>query len=835
MVIRLFFFIFLCGCGQPLFAMARIDSMLQRLTLAEKVDLLFVDRSDSLPGDTLMLFHQYPFLHGKEMDIDTVGWPMPNAYTLSALTDSNLIHQFYKGYYAAHISNGLCGVLVPDRLPNVGVVYTGRSKALDDLPRIIDFPCELLDKQLFRYLRNEGEEDIDYAQIGMPLLGALHRPLDAAVSFREMMKFNYLFWQDGDETCRKLLLKAFETGFLSGDILDAKLRRLMRYVMGDASSVRDEVRPQRGIREQVFCGAVSAYQRRKVLPLNRVDTLSCTIRVATDSDVRPFIEKLKRYHPQPAQEVSNALRVLVSDSLPLLREALADYEEKGALGDVNVLVYGGILHRSDVDRLLPVFDVLILMPQRMHHSWSMMAQALYGGLPLSGQSALDSWLQQQGFQRVNTAAQRLSYALIPETAFPRDSMAKIDSIVHDAIREKATPGAQLLVVKNGRIVVDKCYGHHTYDKQQEVKRNDLYDVASITKLAVTFPLVMKLYEQGRIDLEATLSEYIPGIDTTDKGDITLRELLVHQSGLISYLPFHINALDRSSLGKRTLYSRHYSRLYNIRVDTRLYQNKNARFRSDVFNKKEQGMYTRQVSKGLFMNESYVDSMYAQIYASKRYDKTYRYSDLGYYLLQKVIERQAGMTIDQLFNQVIASRLGASRMLYRPLERFADTEIIPTENDLAFRRSLLDGYVHDQGAAMLGGVGAHAGLFATAGDLAKLGQLLLNEGTYGGQRFIKPETIGRFTQTVNHGNRRGLGVDKPELEPGENSHVSQRVSAASYGHTGFTGTIFWLDPEHNLMYIFLSNRIHPWAYNKKLIEMNVRTQIQDVIYNSLVPH
>jgi CubicO group peptidase (beta-lactamase class C family) len=390
-----------------------------------------------------------------------------------------------------------------------------------------------------------------------------------------------------------------------------------------------------------------------------------------------------------------------------------------------------------------------------------------------------------------------------------------------------------MVVKGGDVILQKSYGHHTYSRKQRVSNEDIYDVASVTKLAVTFPLVMQLYEEGQLDLDASLREYLPEVDTTDKADITIRELLLHQSGLISYIPFHYKAPDRESLRKRSLYSRHSSWLYNIRVDTRLYQNKNARYRKDVFAKTKSEGFNRQVTAGMFMNDAYVDSMYAHIYNSPlRSYKDYRYSDLGYYLLQRIIEKEENESLDSIYYSRISHLLGADKLLYNPLNTFAPKHIVPTEKDLGFRKRLLDGYVHDQGAAMMGGVAAHAGLFANAGDLAKLGQMLLNEGKYGGIQFVDPRTVGLFTKTENHGNRRGLGVDKPELDPEKDSPVSHKVSQTSYGHTGFTGTVLWIDPEHEIIYIFLSNRIHPHSYNRKLIEMSVRTKIQDVIYNTL---
>lgn len=249
--------------------------------------------------------------------------------------------------------------------------------------------------------------------------------------------------------------------------------------------------------------------------------------------------------------------------------------------------------------------------------------------------------------------------------------------------------------------------------------------------------------------------------------------------------------------------------------------------------REEGFNT-QVADDLWIVDSYRDSIYSAILESPlNTSGEYKYSDLGYYFLIKVVENAYKAPIEDLIQEFLYDPIGAWSMGYRPLQEFDRTDIIPTEQDRYFRYQLVHGYVHDQGAAMLGGVGGHAGVFANANDLAKLMEVYLDYGEYAGQRFFRPTTLKKFTRCpycINE-NRRGIGFDKPQLEGA--GPACDCASPNSFGHTGFTGTIAWVDPDEELIYIFLSNRINPSAENRALISMDVRTNIQEIIYDSLL--
>lgn len=459
------------------------------------------------------------------------------------------------------------------------------------------------------------------------------------------------------------------------------------------------------------------------------------------------------------------------------------------------------------------------------------AQIVFGGVGAQGILAQNINEQFSFGAGAFTQKSRLGFAPAYERAFA-DTLKLIDQLAFKTIRERATPGCCVLVVKDGDVIYNKAFGYHTYDKKQHVATSDLYDLASITKIVASVPSVMKLYDEGKLKTEDKLERLLPRLKDTNKASLRLDDILLHQAGLQSWIPFYIRAIDKSKLNGE-IYGFKYSSQYNLKLDTRLYMNKTARYRDDIFRHTKSDNFDVEVSSGLMMNRAFIDSMGMGIDTSQvQIEPKYIYSDLGYYYIKEIIEKEAGTSLDLFVENTFYKPLGASRMLYKPLTRFNKKEIVPTENDVAFRKELIHGYVHDPGAAMLGGVAGHAGVFASAPDLAKMLQMYLNGGEYGGERYIDSSTVKRFSSVYKEGNRRGLGFDKPVLDPQVSGPSCREASPSSYGHSGFTGTLVWVDPEYDLIYIFLSNRVHPDQYNKKLITDGVRTKIQSAIYRSL---
>jgi len=832
---------FSCLSYYNIYAQIAADSVLNALTIQEKVSMLFVQQSD-VNADSLCLgvkeSSRISLFDARYGFQDSLALPFPNKNTLIANSDKSLSEALALSALFAFKDEGYDGILITENENKLTQLAFNADDICEEASfRVIDFPCNALISKMAEFRASKKQKKHKYGDafsLGkMDLINSIDS-LKVDVSY--LLHEKILFWDSKENGCQAHLLYAIANGIIKESDLDAAIKRLMisKMANSDNKQFSNAGAAELKHRYKAYQNSISIWQKSQLLPIKHLDTLSVKITNYSQSDSQQFNKRVSYYHPKVSFDKGMAnMHMVLFDDKDSLRLNLNKAPLTSSETQVNLLVYIGEMDRDLLSQIGLHFDVLVTMPELIEPSWDMLAQAIYSGFAVNGGSAYSKELLSKSYAKTTVNKARLGFRSELLAGLCVDSITKIDSIIHNAIKEQATPGAQLVVVNKGDIILQKSYGFHTYDKQIKVDDNDLYDVASITKLAVTFPLVMQMFDKGSLDLEATLVDYIPSLDTTDKADISIKQLLLHQAGLSSYIPFHYNFLDKESLRKRPLYSRHYSRLYSIRVDTRLYQNKNARFRKEVFAKSQTSLFNKQVAAGIYMSDAYVDSMYVSIYNSPlRASAEYLYSDLGYYILQKVIEDQEKQTVDSLFYKNLSCYLGADRLVYNPLHRFDSKQIVPTENDLAFRKELLDGFVHDQGAAMLGGVAAHAGLFANAGDLAKLGQMLLSEGQYGGIRLINPKTIGLFTQTANHGNRRGIGVDKPPLEPEENSHVSQRVSPSSYGHTGFTGTMLWIDPDNDLIYIFLSNRIHPRAYNKKLIEMNVRTKIQDVIYNSI---
>jgi len=437
---------------------------------------------------------------------------------------------------------------------------------------------------------------------------------------------------------------------------------------------------------------------------------------------------------------------------------------------------------------------------------SITAQILYGAKKANGKlpvSCGDSWPVNLGFS--TNITDRLQYGYPEDVGLDSRTLARIDREVEAAIRDRAIPGAQVLVARRGVVVYEKAFGHHTYEKNRPVDVFDVYDLASITKIAASVPSLMYLTDLGRFHLDATLGHHLPLVKGTNKESLVIREILSHQSGLVSWIPFYVKTVL------------------------------NGKGLPDVYHNTRSFQYNKQVAQDMFILNSYRDSIIAQINASRvNPAQGYKYSDLGYYYFQQIIEQETRMRLEDFVVQQFYEPIGAHRMRYHPREHFDINAIVPTENDFTFRGQLIHGYVHDQGAAMLGGVAGHAGLFSNANDLAKLMQMYLNGGTYGGKRYIDSLTVNEFSRCQfceETNNRRGAGFDKPQLEG--SGPTCGCLSMNSFGHTGFTGTLAWIDPDEDIVYIFLSNRVHPSAENTKLLTQSTRTKIQEIIYESII--
>lgn len=384
---------------------------------------------------------------------------------------------------------------------------------------------------------------------------------------------------------------------------------------------------------------------------------------------------------------------------------------------------------------------------------------------------------------------------------------KIESIMQKGIDSMAFPGAQVLVAKGGKVIYQKEFGHHTYTKKQRVLASDIYDLASLTKVTTAVPALMRLQDDGLFDVDAKFSTYFPDFKGSDKADLYFRSILAHNARLQPYIVYWAKTKKKNGKYKRRTFKPTYSSKYPIKITDHLYLHKKYKQKIDRFIKSSP------------LNK----------------EPGYTYSGLSFLLYPDLIKAKTGKRFDYYLYDTFYKKIGATKLVFNPLDRIPVTAIIPTELDTFFRKSLVHGSVHDEAAAMLSGISGNAGLFGNTTDLAKLLQLYLNEGTYGGERFIEKSTFQDFTrcQFCDEGNRRGLGFDKPLIEYDEaKSYVAKSASQYSYGHSGFTGTFFWIDPAEDLIFIFLSNRVYPSRNNRKLYTMNIRPAIHQAAYDAI---
>lgn len=387
---------------------------------------------------------------------------------------------------------------------------------------------------------------------------------------------------------------------------------------------------------------------------------------------------------------------------------------------------------------------------------------------------------------------------------------RVDSIITNGIENKAFPGAQILVAKNSKIIFHKAYGFHTYDSIQKVALDDIYDLASVTKITGPLPALMKLVDEGKLNLDTPFSTYWkPWQKIKDKKDLTLREILAHQAGLTPYIVFLNEVLKKNGKLKKRFVSRH-----------------------------AKAGYENQAYDGLFIKNNFRRKMHRMINRSKvSQEKKYKYSGLTFLIFPELIEQLTGQPYENYLENSFYKPLGSNTMAFRPKTKGYPNQTVPTEQDTLFRHTLTRSWVHDENASLLGGVSGNAGLFATATDLAKLMQMYMQYGTYNGKRYIAEATLKEFIkiQYPENENRRGLGFDKPSISNSEldflEAYPAPKVSAESFGHSGFTGTFVWADPKNQLVYIFLSNRVNPTREHRNLYKLKIREAVQQVFYSA----
>ena len=633
------------------------------------------------------------------------------------------------------------------------------------------------------------------------------------------------------------LQKAIESGTISKKRLAHSVKKILnaKYKVGlaqyesintvnlvaDLNRQKDDV-----LYHKLMENAITLVQNKNdILPLKDLELHKIAYVNMGKSDASPFVKTLNKYTKVDTVSAEN-LDQLVSDlnqyntvivglhtsnASPWKAYQFSDKElvwlyEIARTNRVVLTIFAKPYALNDF-KSFTNFESIVMAYQNSPIAQQTAAQIIFGGLAAKGKLPVSiNSVFKAGHGISTQAINRLTYGLPESVGMDSARLHKIDSVAAYAVGEQMTPGIQLLVARKGKVVYEKYFGHHTYDKTTKVKFDDLYDVASLTKILATLPLLIELVDQGVIQLESTLGQLLPDYKGSNKESITIQEMLSHYAQLKPWIPFYVSTLD--SITKKP----------------------NPKFYKSNPTKE----FSIQVNNDTYLRNDFKDSIQSKIIESELLDKKkYRYSDLPFYILKSVIEKQYNQPLDEMIQQHFYNPLGANLSTYNPLEKFNNQQLVPTEIDDYFRYDKVQGYVHDMGAAMQGGVGGHAGLFSNANDIAKLMQLYLQKGAYGGKRYFSSHIFDKFNTChyCDQNNRRGVGFDKPQLE--EDGPTCGCLSMDSFGHSGFTGTYAWADPDKEIVYVFLANRTFPKLDTNRLLKENIRTEIQRLIYESII--
>lgn len=596
-----------------------------------------------------------------------------------------------------------------------------------------------------------------------------------------------------------------ETG-IQDDIITIKDKLLFRTLMKEAITVvknNNEILPIK----ELANNKIAYVKLGDSDNLNFTNTLKkyTEIDIIEDEDLTDLLQKLKLYDTviigyHKSNETPWKNFKMSPEELIWLQEIAKNNK---VILDVFASPYT-LLDVSDFDSI----DAILVSYQNSSESQEISAQIIFGAIEAKGKLPVSIKKIFPEGTGINTSnLMRLSYSIPEEVGMSSKLLEKIDSVIKIVVDSLMAPGGQVLVARNGAVIYHKSFGFQTYDKKQEVKLTDLYDLASVTKIIGGLPMIMKSEETGMLNLDSTLGEMLPYLKGTNKENLTIKEVLSHVGKIKPWIPFYLKTIDSATnQPSSNLYRTTKSKEFSIKV-----------------------------AENLYLVNSYKDSIYKRIAeAPQNKENGYKYSDLPSILFEKYIKETYNQSLDKINDSVFYKPLGAKSITFNPLVKFAASEVAPTEMDDYYRHQLLQGFVHDMGAAMMGGVSGHAGLFANSNDLAKMMQMYLQKGYYGGKRYFETKTIDKFNHRYyeNDSIRRGLGFDKPDFNP-KISAASKYASANSFGHSGFTGTYTWVDPDNGILYVFLSNRVFPTMNNNKLVDQNIRTEIHNLIYEAII--
>ncbi|MDQ2655935.1 MAG: serine hydrolase [Bacteroidota bacterium] len=671
--------------------------------------------------------------------------------------------------------------------------------------------------------RSAGDADRDAIIAGNDILEFTEDVSKAIAGIRQAVRDGRISQGDIDNRCRKMLALKEWAGLNRYEPL--KIQDIAK----DVNTAEDKL-----LRRKLIEASLTVLSNdRNILPLRALDTLRIASVAFGASGVTAFQRNLSLYSgvhhfvlPEKADRIQidsvrkqlqnyNLVIGSVHDSgirpqnrLELSPDAMAFLNELCGKPNVIMSVFKNAYVLGKIADISAA-DAVVVAYQDDAETESLAAQLLFGGISASGRLPVSIGdLFSAGDGMDVKGGIRFAYTLPEEVGMDSEILNNgIDSIVGQALDAKAIPGCQVLVARNKKVVFYKAYGLHTYTDTIRVKLTDLYDLASVTKVSTSMAALMKLYDEGEFKLDATLGDYLPKFRHSNKADLPMSDILTHQARFMPFIPFYMRILRKNGSYKWATIKHDSSKRFPIKVTDELY-----------------------------LHRKYPDRMVKGIRKSPlRAEKKYVYSDFFFMLAPRVVESMIEGKFQDYLQENFYSKLGATTVTYNPFKKYPGKRIVPTEDDYIFRHQSVHGTVHDENAAMMNGISGHAGLFANANDLAKLMEMYLDMGTYGGDRYIRDSTLREFsrTQFPENDNRRALGFDKPNLEyRGINNNTAKGAGPNSFGHTGFTGTFVWMDPDTGLLYIFLSNRVTPTRANTRLYQLNTRTQVQQVMYDAI---
>lgn len=671
-----------------------------------------------------------------------------------------------------------------------------------------------------------GESEVLALSAGMDVLEYVTDPGRAITSIMAAIENGTLTTAAIDDKCRRVLAAKYWAGLanpsvveeenISAELFTPAMRALNRDLYASAITVlenRDNVLPLQRIEKLRIASLSVNPGRNSTFPsilgkYSRIDHYS--IDLIAGENYRSILEKLAGYDLVIAGIYGIEQRTGSGSGINIALDSLVR-----KLNRQNRTLYTWFGNPYSMNRVPAIADgtALIVTYQLNEYTESLAAQLIFGGFGARGRLPVTINDRYRAGDGIKTAGSlRLQYGLPESAGMSSDILnRKVDSLVTLGLNEGAFPGCVVMAARKGIVVLNRTYGYHESEKYTEVKENDLYDLASVTKISAATPGLMLLQSQGLFNPDEYLGTYVPLFKGSDKEKIVVRDMLAHQAGLVSWIPFWKQTLNEAT----------------------------GEFRNRTFQPGPSPRFPVPVADNLYIHRTYRNRLFKEIKDSKLGEKKYLYSDLTFIIAPEIITSVTGGNWVEFVDTGIWSRIGAADITFNPYTEYPLSRIIPTENDTMFRQQLIHGYVHDEGAAMLGGISGHAGLFATANDLMKLMEMYRRMGNYAGEQIIAGEVMREFTsyQFPDNNNRRGLGFDKPDPRnselPDKEVYPARGATPSSFGHSGFTGTFVWIDPEKEITYVFLSNRVYPTRNNNKLSELGIRAGILQALYDSII--